>query len=208
MTTFDDIHSNATGYRNDFEELNGLITQLANEKAKGSPLVSWFRLRNRRIAQVLDPMKKELEVMIGKESEREESLDEGLEALKKSRSAVQNNQLRNAQRFLGEHIENIAEGNVKLSLDSDEALGQLSSLERKIKKEKATIVNNVSFYNKASKNTDRVKDIFTSARRAKDIDYETFSSAITSINQQKNMLDIDVPDLKELPDTYDKSEVT
>lgn len=208
MTTFSEIHDNAVGYRNDFEELNRLIIQLANEKAKGDPLVSWFRLRNRRIAQVLDPMKKELELMIRKESERGERLRNSLEAVKKAKIAVQNNQVINAQRILGEQVENITEENIKLSRDPDAALDQLSNVERAIKKERIRINNNVSYYHSASKNADRVKEIFSSARRAKDIDYETFSRAINSINQQKKMLDIDVPDLKELPETYDKNVIS
>lgn len=208
MTTFSEIHDNATGYRNEFDELNGLIKRLANEKAKGDPLVSWFRLRNRRIAQVLDPMKNELELRIRKDSDRGQKLENSLEAVKKARIAVQSNQLINAQRIIGEQVEKISDESIKLSRNSDESLSQLSNLEREIKKERTKLINNVSYYNNSSKNVDRVKGIFSSARRTKDIDYETFSSAISSINQQKNMLDIDVLDLKELPETYDKNEIS
>lgn len=205
MMTFDDIHENATGYRNDFAELNKLCLKLANEKIKGEPVVSWFRLRNRRIVQVLDPMKDELELRIRKETDRGEELDNSLNAVKKSRNAVQSNQLIYAQRIISEQVESVTEESIKLSRNSDEAIDQLFSLERSLKRERTTLSNNISFYKKASKNVDRVKSLFSSVRRAKDIDHETFTNAINSINHQKNMLDIDVPDLKELPATYDKN---
>lgn len=193
MTTFSQIHDNASGYRDDFLELKQLCEQVSNEKAKGEPMVTWFRLRNRRIVQVLDPMKKELQDRIKKESNTED-----LENIKKAKNAVKSNQISLAQRIINEQ-------DIKLSNNPDEALNDLNNLEREKNKEKDRAANNISYYKKAIQNTDSVKNLFTSTRRTKDIDYEMFSSAISSINHQKRTLDIDVPDLKELPDTYDKS---
>lgn len=199
MTTFSQIHDNASGYRNDYLELNNLCLQVSNEKKKGDPVVSWFRLRNRRIVQVLEPMKEELESRIKKETEEVENFYKGLEDVKKARNAIQNNKLLNAQRIISEQTD------IKLSQNTDEAMSELSNLERQIKKDRTILINNISYYKKSSQNVDRVKDIFSSVRRAKDIDYQIFSSAIASINHQKKTLDINVPDLKELPQTYDKA---
>lgn len=205
MTTFSEIYDNANGYRNNFHKLNKLVLELANEKSKGDQLVSWFRLRNRRIAQVLNPMKKELDDKIRRETERAERLRSGQEAIKKARIYVQNNQFSNAQKLL-EQVESVLEEKIKLR-NQDEAMDKLNSLERTIKKERAKSNNDVGVYKTASKSVDRAKELFTSTRRTKDIDYEAFSRAISNINHQKNTLDIDVPDLKELPVTYDKNHI-
>lgn len=193
MTTFSQIHDNASGYRNDFLELKQLCIQVSNEKAKGEPMVAWFRLRNRRIAQVLEPMKKELQDRIKKESNIE-----GMENIKKAKNAIKRNEVIAAQKIVNEQ-------DIKLSNNPDEALSDLNNLERETKKAQDRAANNVTYYRKAIQNVDSVINMFTSTKRTKDIDYERFSSAIASINHQKRTLDIDVPDLKELPGTYDKS---
>lgn len=193
MTTFSQIHDNATGYRNDFLELKKLCIQVSNEKAKGEPMVAWFRLRNRRIAQVLEPMKNELQNRIKKESNIE-----GLEKIKKAKSAIKRNEMSVAQKLVNEQ-------DIDLSNNPDEALNDLNNLERETKKEQDRAATNINYYKKAIQNVDSVINLFTSTKRTKDIDYERFSSAIASINHQKRTLDIDVPDLKELPGTYDKS---
>lgn len=202
MTTFSEIYDNALGYRNDFQRLNQLVLEVSNEKAKGEPLVSWFRLRNRRIAQVLDPMRKELDDRIKKGEERAEELRSGLDAVRKARINVQNNQLANAQKVLFS-VENVLDEKIKFR-NSDEAMDRLSSLENTLKKERIKSDNEIGYCKTVSKNVDRAKELFTSTRRTKDMDLEAFSSAINSINHQKNTLNIDVPDLKELPDTYDE----
>lgn len=207
MTTFSQIYDNALGYRNDFQKLNKLVQDLANEKSKGDPLVAWFRLRNRRVVQVLDPMKRELDDRIKKEVVRAEKLQNGLEAVKKAKMNVQNNQLSNAQKILSEQVENVLDEKIKLR-NPDEAMDRLASLENTLKKERIKSSNDVSYYKMVSKNVDSAKALFTSTRRTKDMDLEAFSAAISSINHQKNTLDIDVPDLKELPDTYDKNYVS
>lgn len=204
MTTFSQIYDNALGYRNDFQKLNKLVLELANEKSKGDPLVSWFRLRNRRVVQVLDPMKRELDDRIKKEATRAEELQSGLEAVKKARINVQNNQLSNAQKILSEQVENVLDEKITLR-NPDEAMDRLASLENTLKKERTKSNNDAGYYKMVSKNVDSAKELFTSTRRTKDMDLEAFSAAISSINHQKNTLDIDVPDLKELPDTYDKN---
>src|SRR5690625_3053813 len=140
MTTFSQIHGNASGYRNDFLELKQLCIQVSNEKAKGEPMVAWFRLRNRRIAQVLEPMKKELQERIKKESNIE-----GMENIKKAKNAIKRNEVSAAQKIVNEQ-------DIKLSNNPDEALNDLNNLERETKKAQDRAANNVSYYRKVIQN--------------------------------------------------------
>src|SRR5699024_10711118 len=144
MTTFSQIHGNASGYRNDFLELKQLCIQVSNEKAKGEPMVAWFRFRNRRIAQVLEPMKKELQERIKKESNIED-MDEN----KKSENTIQRNSTSAAQKTINEQ-------DIKLSNNPDEALNDLNNLERETKKAQDRTANNVSNYRKVIQNVDSV----------------------------------------------------
>lgn len=202
MTTFTQIHDNADGYRKDYTELKNLCLQVAEEKGKGDPVVSWFRLRNRRTAQILDPMKEEIEARINKEEQNIEEADKGLSNIKKAKQAAQNNQIRVAQRLIDESGKLV--NDLKLS-SSDESLDQLSNAERELSRIRSNAVGNISSLKKASQNVDQAKDLFVSTQKAKEIDHEAFSSAINTINNQKNKLDIDVPYLKEVPPTYDNS---
>ena len=94
MTTFGEIHSNAEGYKNDFNELNKLVLRVAEEKAKGEPLVTWFRLRNRRIAQVLDPMKEEVKSKSKYEKRRVAAIVKAFFYLKKLLTLLKQNNLK------------------------------------------------------------------------------------------------------------------
>ncbi|STE38056.1 hypothetical protein [Enterococcus mundtii] len=101
---FSVIHENAQGYRNDFKELHDLLLQLSEEKGKGKPLVSWFRLRNRRIAQVLKPMHSEVSQLIRKERKKEEYYLEALDGLIQAKRAVEGNKITYAEIILSEKL--------------------------------------------------------------------------------------------------------
>ncbi|WP_132981488.1 hypothetical protein [Pediococcus pentosaceus] len=207
MTTFDDIRNNALGYRNDFNRLNQLMLKLSAEKAKGDPLVAWFRLRNRRVAQVLDPMKEELKLKTKEGKRKVVSISQSTFAIRKVQSLVAEERLSNATRALNKIVEPILNETVQLSNDADQAIDQINEVNSKIKAERNKLTNDIAYYEMSEKNCDRVKELFTSTRTTKDIDIPAFSEGIRSINDQIKMLDIDVPALKELPKTYDKQTV-
>lgn len=204
MTTFGDIHSNAEGYRNDLSRLNELVLKVAEEKAKGEPLVTWFRLRNRRIVQVLNPMQEELKKRIKDEKRKVASISQCTFSLKRVRSLVESQQYEQASRILNESLEMIIDETIHLANDTDRSIEQISSVEQRLKSERVKSTNNINYYVSAEKNVTRVKDLFSSTRTTKEIDIPAFDEAIKSINTQIKMLDINVPELKNLPETYDK----
>ncbi|MBC2242407.1 hypothetical protein [Listeria booriae] len=201
MTTFSDIYANARGYRDDFLKLNNLVQQLSSEKAKGDPLVSWFRLRDRRVNEVLEPMQIELRNRI-KKLEREMNEDEAnIELLNKARNAIANDNMELANRITRDF-------DVEIAKNSDEAYVQLGSLQKVIEKRKIICSDDILRCKECMKDTRRAKTTFLSARRTKEIDRASFSVAIRSINDWRSSLDIDVPELKELPESYDVANVS
>jgi len=204
VTTFDEIHTNAEGYRKDYTELKKLCLQLAEEKAKGNPVVSWFRLRRRRIAQVLDPMRAEIESRIRAETQQIEKSDKGLSNVKRANQAVQSSQFARAQKIIDESAD--ITGDIKLHY-SGEAIDQIAFVESELKKARHNSASNINYLNKTLQHVDYTKELFNSTQRAKDIDHSAFDSAINTINHRKSVLDIDVPYLKEVPPTYDNKVV-
>lgn len=204
MTTFSDIHSNALGYRNDLNKLNELVLKVAEEKAKGEPLITWFRLRNRRIAQVLNPMQEELKTRSKEEKRKVASISQCFFSLKRVKTLVTSQQYDQANRILNESVEIILDETIHLSKDTDRSIDQINMIEQRLKSERVKSTNNINYYASAEKNVDRVKDLFSSTRTTKEIDIPAFEEAIHSINTQIKTLDINVPELKQLPATYDK----
>lgn len=207
MTTFNDIHANALGYRNDLNRLNQLVMDLSAEKAKGDPLVTWFRLRNRRVAQVLDPMKAELKGRTKDDKRKAVNISQSFFSIKKARRMVENEQSKTAGKLLDEITESIFNESITPSKDANVLDDQIAEVENRLKSERTKVTNNVNYYESAQKNVDRVKELFSSTRTTKDIDIPAFTEAIQSINQQIEMLDLNVPELKQLPETYDKKTV-
>lgn len=207
MTTFNDIHSNALGYRDDINKLNQLLLNLSAEKAKGEPLVTWFRLRNRRIAQVLDPMKEELKTRTKDDKRKVVNISQSFFSIKKAKKMVESEQTNRASKLLDEITESIFNESIKPSQDVDILNDQIDEVSERLKSERAKVTNNVNYYASAQKNVDRVKELFSNTRTTKDIDIPAFTEAIQSINQQINMLDLNVPELKQLPETYDQKTI-
>ncbi|EGO2601778.1 hypothetical protein AACB35_02005 [Enterococcus faecalis] len=204
MTTFGEIHSNAEGYKNDFNELNKLVLRVAEEKAKGEPLVTWFRLRNRRIAQVLDPMKEEVESKSKYEKRRVAAISKSFFLLKKAFNFIEAEQFEKAEKLINEVSEELLDETIYLPKNVDSAKEEVNRIERNLKNERDKATAEIDYYAVVIKNVDNVKELFSSTRTTKEIDILTFSKAIQSINQQIDRLDIQVPALKELPETYDR----
>src|SRR5699024_11642690 len=122
--------------------------------------------------KMIEPMKKELQDRIKKESNIE-----GMENIKKAKNAIKRNEVSAAQKIVNEQ-------DIKLSNNPDEALNDLNNLERETKKVQDRAANNVTYYRKAIQNVDSVINMYTSTKRTKDIDYERFSSSIASIDKQ------------------------
>lgn len=205
MDFFDVIYNNAHGYRDDLEELNNVVNQLITEKQKGEPLVSWFRQRNRQIAQVLDPMREKIEKKKSEETSRGEELSNALDKIKRAKSEIEDNEKEHAQQILSTD-DNLNE--IRLSTHTRQAIEQLDTKQKQVQKEHSSLHINDEYYNEVIKNCERVKELFSNTRHAVDINVTEFSNAIDSINRQKNRLDIDVPDLKQVPETYDSSLIT
>src|SRR5699024_10875176 len=129
---------------------------------------------------------------------KKESNIEGMENIKKAKNAIKRNEVSAAQKIVNEQ-------DIKLSNNPDEALNDLNNLERETKKVQDRAANKVTYYRKAIHNVYIIINMFTSTNIIKYIYYERFSSEIASINHKKRTLDINVPDIKELPCTYDKS---
>ncbi|EPM6858999.1 hypothetical protein ACTPGW_002625 [Enterococcus faecalis] len=195
---FDVIYNNASSYKKDLLRLNNLVLKLADEKAKGEPMVAWFRLRNRRIAQVLEPMKQEIEHRIKKENEQIETKELELKALKRAENAIQRNNFNFAQATLSD-----IESSLRLSNSQSRALEQLNHQRQIVKKEIRVAQNEIEHLEHSVKEVDSVKELFISTPRTKDIDIPSFENAILSINNQIKALDLNVAELKPLPETYD-----
>lgn len=204
---FDVRHENVQQYRSNFFRLNTLLLRLADEKGKGDPLVSWFRLRNRRVAQVLEPMKHQVVSRIATEEERLFTISNALNELRRVNNAIRSNRDAFARRVFDESIAPVLNDSFRLSLQQDRAFEQINEIEQKFRRDLRMIQNDIDFLNQVSTNVDRVKELFTNTRRTIDIDIEEFSNAISSVNQQIKLLDLDVPELKELPETFDKNVV-
>ncbi|STE38057.1 hypothetical protein [Enterococcus mundtii] len=65
----------------------------------------------------------------------------------------------------------------------------------------------MKYLEKVLRDIESTIDLFASTKRTKDIDIDEFSTAISVINKEKNDLDLQLPDLKELPETYSKTVV-
>lgn len=204
---FSVIHENAQGYRNDFKELHDLLLQLSEEKGKGQPLVSWFRLRNRRIAQVLKPMHSEVSQLIRKERKKEEYYLEAFDGLRQAKQAVEGNKITYAEIILSEKVARYFKIENHLSTEKNKAMQELISLESQLKKRFSLVENNMKYLEKVLRDIESTIDLFASTKRTKDIDIDEFSTAISVINKEKNDLDLQLPDLKELPETYSKTVV-
>lgn len=204
MTTFGEIHSNAEGYRNDFSRLNELVVQVAQEKEKGEPLVTWFRLRNRRIAQVLDPMKEEVQSKIKDEKKKITMISQSFYLLKKVTKLIEREQYETGESLINELVERVFDDSVHLTREIDTSKEELKRIEQKLKIERERTSHSINYYESVVKNVERTKELFSNTRTTKDIDIPAFSEAIQRINQQIQQLDIQVPELKSLPETYDK----
>lgn len=201
---FSVIHENAQGYRDDFKALYNLLIMVSEEKGKGGPLVSWFRLRNRRVAQVLKPMEAEVRDRIKFEEKKEEYYLESLQGLTQAKRAAEENKITLAEIILTEKVANHFKIDTHLPKEKNESLQRLNSLESQIKKKFSLLENNVNFLKKVLRDVEWTIELFTSTKRTKDIDIDEFSAAISVINKEKNDLDLQLPDLKELPETYNK----
>lgn len=204
MTTFGEIHGNAEGYRNDFSRLNELVLQVAQEKAKGEPLVAWFRLRNRRIAQVLDPMKEEVQSRIKDEKKKITMIRQSFSTSKKVTSLVEREQFEQAEHILNEVTEELFDDTTHLKRDIDASKEEINRMERQLKTERGKASATITDYHVVIKNVEQTKELFSSTRTTKEIDISAFHDAIQRINHHIERLDIDVPELKGLPETYDK----
>lgn len=207
MTTFGEIHSNAEGYRNEFRQLNDLVLRVAQEKAKGEPLVTWFRLRNRRIEQVLDPMKEELQSRIKEEKQKRTTIRQSSSNLKRVMTFVERGQLKKAEHLLNEVIENVLEESIHLTGDIDSSKEVIESVKRQVKVEQEKASVRIKDYETVMKQVTSTKELFSSTRTTKEIDVPAFSEAIQRMNQQIQRLDIQVPELKELPEMVDKQAI-
>ncbi|WP_088841030.1 hypothetical protein [Listeria sp. ILCC797] len=201
MGMFDKIYQNAYGYRNDMIELNNLVQQLSNEKGKGDPVVSWFRLRDRRVKDVVEPMREEMKIRIkriqGNLNEQEEVEND----LEKAKTKVWENDLASAKKAMLNY-------DVYLSNSHGEAEAQINELLKKHKKNVLKLESEMEQYKNCVNYTERAQNILTSARKTKEIDHATFSEAIKNINDWKRKLDIDVPEMKELPESYNDEDIS
>lgn len=207
MTTFSEIRDNALGYKKGLNNLNSLVLQLSAEKQKGEPLVTWFRLRNRRVAQVIDPAIQELKQRIKDEKRRVANISKSVFTLKRVNNLVESQQIELANRFLNESIEKILEETIVLSKNVDTSIEQLEIVKQELNSEKSKSINNINYYDSSEKKLDKIKQLLLSTRTTKEIDIPAFTEAINSVNSLIKILDIDVPEMKQLPDTFDKNKI-
>lgn len=207
MTTFSEIRENALAYKNGLNNLNNLVLELSAEKQKGEPLVTWFRLRNRRVAQVIDPAIQELKQRIKDDKKRVANISKSSFSLKRVTNLVESQQIDLANRFLNESIEKILEDSIVLSKNIDASIEQLESVKQDLKSEQNKAINNINYYSSSEKKLEKIKELLLSTRTTKDIDIPAFTEAINIVNDLIKILDIDVPEMKQLPDTFDKNKV-
>lgn len=201
MGMFDRIYQNAYGYRNDMIELNNLIQQLSNEKGKGNPVVAWFRLRDRRVNDIVEPMREEMKIRIKSVQDQMNKLEEIENDLEKAKNKVLGNNIEDAKKTMLNY-------EVYLSASHAEAESQIDKLLKKHKNKVLKLENEIEQYKKCANYTERAQNILTSARKTKEIDHDAFSEAIKNINDWKRKLDIDVPEMKELPESYNDEDIS
>lgn len=207
MTTFSEIRENALAYKNGLNNLNNLVLELSAEKQKGEPLVTWFRLRNRRVAQVIEPAIQELKQRIKDDKKRVANISKSSFSLKRVTNLVESQQIDLANRFLNESIEKILEDSIVLFKNIDASIEQLESVKQDLKSEQNKAINNINYYSSSEKKLEKIKELLLSTRTTKDIDIPAFTEAINIVNDLIKILDIDVPEMKQLPDTFDKNKV-
>lgn len=195
MVKFDDIYENARGYRQEMIELNQLVQQLSDEKAKSDPVVAWFRLRYRRINEVIEPMKIEIDKRIKQIEYNLNRVEETKNDLMVAKSSALNGNLVEAKRIAGEY-------DIETINNSNEIIAQIDKLNNKNEKSQIKLEEEFEKHKECATYIRSAQSIINYARKAKEIDHASVSEAIRRINDWKKTLDIDVPDMKELPAGY------
>ncbi|MBC2173997.1 hypothetical protein [Listeria booriae] len=207
MTTFSQIHDNASGYRRDFQELNRLVLQVAGEKGKGDALVSWFRLRDRRVLSSIDPALNELKYRSKTLKKRETESKNLIEELNLVKIALQNERFDRAQRIL-EEIKTAPDIDLDIEKRPHEALERIKLYIKEVDRKQEESAQYLIRCRAATRKINRIKNVFQSAKRTKDMDIAAYSQAIMDFNTIKKEFEIDVPEIKELPESYDTGTIS
>lgn len=212
MTTFDQIHENAQGYKKGFEELVDLLDDLVHEKVKIASLVRWFRRRKGILNKTLEPLK--IELSKGNK-ENEEAIIETREVVtlvKRAIAMIEDREI-DGLNAIFRRIQVIFDDDFGL-LRTSNTMAQLNQLEEL----RALYEKNLAFfikkgseneeYNSFKNTVNQLEDLVYSAKHAKDLDAESINLRINAVNNFINKHDINVPRFwTKVPDDFNKQAI-
>lgn len=199
---FDDIYINAEGYRKEFQELYRLLIQVSEEKSKIKPLVSWFRLRNRKISKVINPMILEVQERIKKEKDREQSLVDFIRYLSNAKFLIKNDKIMFVEITLQKNLFKQFNLDLRFPDKKRNVIQWLTDIEKEMLTIKKKIEMRKKEYKTFINTLEESKELFQITKRTKDIDREKFIKVIQSVNNGKQNLGIKGEELEEIPDSY------
>lgn len=197
---FSVVYDNAQGYRNDFKELYDLLIRLSKEKEKDKRLVSWFRLRKRRINQILKPMQIEVNRRIKEEQKKIELSFKVLDGLNRFKEIVRENKTVYNEEILNETLVEFLENNAHITKEKYELVKKLDNFELQVENYLSVSQNNIEYLEKVSLYIESTIKLFLSIKRTKEIDTDEFSMVIRGVNEINDDLGLQILNMQELPE--------
>lgn len=202
---FSVVYDNARGYRNDFKELYDLLIQLSREKEKDKRLVSWFRLRKRRINQILKPMQIEIKRRIKEEQKKMELSFKVLDGLNQFKDIVGENKTAYNEEILNETLTEFLENIAHITKEKCKSVKKLNNLEFQVKNYLSVSQNNIEYLEKVLLDIESAIKLFLSIKRTKEIDIDEFSMVIRVVNEINDDLGLQILNIQELPETSNEA---
>lgn len=206
MTTFDDIYGNALDHRDLAEQLGVLLEKAIFEKRLFQEVVSWFRGRNRYLNKIILPALDELNKMERKKKKSIENLQEAKASLPEILNLVADHRYEEAQKKFDLKIGEPFDLDTHLIDYRYDIDAYLKDLEEDIEDLLKQAVEDIETYRDQKEDIEILKESLSKLTSSKEINTWKLFHEVDDFNQIKNELEIDLPDIPELPNYMSISE--
>lgn len=207
MTTFDDIYNNALEHKVLAKKLIVLLENAISEKALFQEVVSWFRGKNRYLNKIITPTLEEIDKQTKALNIEHDLFLDIFNVKSDVLNLIADNRYEEAQKLIEAKVEETFNRKIKLTDYKNEMDSFLSSLEDEAVLELKDIEQTLEIYKQETKHILGLEDMLINLKSSKDIHFFTLYSSIENFNEAKKKLEIDLPDIPELPTDADETRV-